>query len=260
MALTDGLLAYWDFEEASGNLLDKTGNGFDGVVSGATYGANGIIGDCYDFDGGTDVVAVEHNDLIPTGTNDFTVACWAYSEGDTPTWQAYIENEITDDFWFASKYSTDNTILYCAGGVMVAGDGNGPNGGAWYFMVATRDGTTSTDIYMNTNNIKTGSTAGNVDAADVNIGNGNLLANGFNGRLDEMGVWNRVLSSAEITELYNSGAGLTYPFGESTGTNMQINIGDTWKAVASMQVNVGDAWKAVKSAQINIGDTWKTIF
>jgi hypothetical protein len=32
------------------------------------------------------------------------------------------------------------------------------------------------------------------------------------GAFDELGVWNRVLSQASITELYNNGNGLTYPF------------------------------------------------
>ena len=45
-----------------------------------------------------------------------------------------------------------------------------------------------------------------------------------------------------------------------TGTNMQINIGDVWKAVPSAQINIGDTWKPVASAKVNIGDTWKTIF
>ena len=35
---------------------------------------------------------------------------------------------------------------------------------------------------------------------------------GFNGRIDEIGVWNRVLNDAEITQLYNGGAGKAYPF------------------------------------------------
>lgn len=46
----------------------------------------------------------------------------------------------------------------------------------------------------------------------------------------------------------------------AAGTNMQINIGDAWKAIPTMQINIGDAWKAVASAKINIGDAWKTIF
>lgn len=45
-----------------------------------------------------------------------------------------------------------------------------------------------------------------------------------------------------------------------SGTNMQINIGDTWKTVDSMQINIGDTWKPVTQALINIGDVWKSIF
>jgi len=46
----------------------------------------------------------------------------------------------------------------------------------------------------------------------------------------------------------------------STGTNMKINIGDTFKDVDSMQINIGDVWKDVISVQQNIGDVWKTVF
>jgi hypothetical protein len=52
-------------------------------------------------------------------------------------------------------------------------------------------------------------------------------------------------------------AGIYCPF---LGTNMQINIGDSWKELEGLQINIGDVWKPVASAQINIGDAWKTIF
>ena len=32
------------------------------------------------------------------------------------------------------------------------------------------------------------------------------------GIIDEVGIWARSLSDAEVTQLYNAGAGLTYPF------------------------------------------------
>jgi hypothetical protein len=32
------------------------------------------------------------------------------------------------------------------------------------------------------------------------------------GMVDEIGYWERDLSSSEVTTLYNAGAGLTYPF------------------------------------------------
>lgn len=34
----------------------------------------------------------------------------------------------------------------------------------------------------------------------------------FSGRIDEVGIWKRLLTSEECTLLWNSGAGLTYPF------------------------------------------------
>ena len=45
-----------------------------------------------------------------------------------------------------------------------------------------------------------------------------------------------------------------------SGTNMQINISDVWKTVASAQININDTWKDVDSIQQNIGDSWKTVF
>ena len=46
----------------------------------------------------------------------------------------------------------------------------------------------------------------------------------------------------------------------ATGTNFQINVGDSWKEVSNAYVNVGDVWKEVASASVNVGDVWKTIF
>lgn len=44
------------------------------------------------------------------------------------------------------------------------------------------------------------------------------------------------------------------------GTNIQINIGDSWKSVSAMKINIGDVWKDVVSVKQNIGDVWKTVF
>lgn len=44
------------------------------------------------------------------------------------------------------------------------------------------------------------------------------------------------------------------------GTNMKINIGDSWRIVEEIKINVGDSWRTVTKIQINIGDTWRTVF
>jgi hypothetical protein len=46
----------------------------------------------------------------------------------------------------------------------------------------------------------------------------------------------------------------------ASGTNMSINIGDSWKTVDAVKINIGDSWKSVVSVKQNIGDSWKTVF
>ena len=50
------------------------------------------------------------------------------------------------------------------------------------------------------------------------------------------------------------------PSAAATGTNMSINIGDSWKDVNSAKINISDSWKAVDAIKINVGDTWKDVF
>jgi len=44
------------------------------------------------------------------------------------------------------------------------------------------------------------------------------------------------------------------------GTNMKINIGDTFKDVDSLKINIGGTWKDVTKVQQNIGGVWKDVF
>ncbi len=88
----------------------------------------------------------------------------------------------------------------------------------WYFVGWTMNGTTLT-FYRNGTNLGTATVTinngvGESDAFAIGRGtadNGNFWSKW----LDEIGVWSRVLTDDEMTELYNSGNGLQYPFGIS---------------------------------------------
>jgi len=54
--------------------------------------------------------------------------------------------------------------------------------------------------------------------------------------------------------------GLVIDYTADEGTNLQLNISDSWKDVEAMKINIGDNWKNVSSAKINIGDVWKNVF
>jgi len=45
-----------------------------------------------------------------------------------------------------------------------------------------------------------------------------------------------------------------------TGTNIQVNVDDSLKDVATAYVNVDDSWKEVANAYCQVDDAWKTIF
>jgi hypothetical protein len=88
--------------------------------------------------------------------------------------------------------------------------------GAWHFVAVTHNTTTNlVKFYLD------GSQTG-VDKTMVKTptsGGVNLPVMGFDGfyaaytgNLEEVGVWSRELSSAEISQLYNNGFGLRYPF------------------------------------------------
>lgn len=44
------------------------------------------------------------------------------------------------------------------------------------------------------------------------------------------------------------------------GTNMKVNIADTFRDVSEIKINIGDSWRTVTKVQINIGDSWRTVF
>jgi len=61
--------------------------------------------------------------------------------------------------------------------------------------------------------------------------------------------------SASVTQVY-----IEVDYTEATGTNTQINIGDSWKEISAAKVNIGDTWKEVAGMQVNVGDAWKNVF
>lgn len=80
----------------------------------------------------------------------------------------------------------------------------------------------------------------------------------------ELQYWNNgepVLEDSGLGELKYWLNGEPYVvFGDDAGTNIQINIADTFKEVTGLQINIADSWKTATRVQQNIGDVWKDVF
>jgi hypothetical protein len=85
--------------------------------------------------------------------------------------------------------------------------------GTWYFVVAWYD-PTANKAYLQINNGTPDEVAFssglNTGAVDLYLGSYRNVTGFLDGRIDEVGIWSRVLASDERTSLYNGGAGIGY--------------------------------------------------
>ena len=223
-----GLVAYYPFDGNSNESI----NGYNGVDTSVTYttAKNGLGAS---FNGTSSKIIVPNNlDFTPTnGTNDVPMS-WSFwvnfssinhmqlmtrrTTNSVPEWQISINNTGVLRFLIFSQNSTTNYLeINTSSGffnvsqwtyITMTYDGSGLNGGLKLYKngIAASTGSASTGTYVKCTN--TGS--------NTAFGVGEwFIGNYINGILDEVAIWkNRELTSLEVAELYNSGAGKFYPF------------------------------------------------
>ena len=70
-------------------------------------------------------------------------------------------------------------------------------------------------------------------------------------------------SSSSSSSLSSSSSSSSYSSSSSSssgGTNIKINISDSWKDVNSIKVNISNTWKDVTSIKQNVAGVWKDVF
>lgn len=229
--LTTGLVSFWKLDEASGTRADAVGTGCGGSGCNLTdintvTQAVGKIGNAAQFTSANSeyLTHVDHADLS-TGDIDFSASAWVYLD-NIDTDQAIVGQYLTSTnqrSWSLNYYSSSK---YFRLSVSSDGTATGFNSieastfgqiqaSTWYFVVVWHDSVNNTiNIQVNNGAVDSKAyTTGTLDSnGDFAIG---AMANPiqfFNGRIDAVGFWKKVLSSSEKTELYNGGNGLEYPF------------------------------------------------
>jgi hypothetical protein len=236
MSLLTNLISYWKMDEASGNALDAHGS--NELTDTNTVGsAGGKVNNARDFElSSSEYFTKADNTDLSTGDIDFTISCWVNFES-LPGFPGIVTKD-------GGSPNREYGIYYGAGGgsnrigfyvsaagltiVEIPADTLGsPSVSTWYFIVAWHDAAANTiNIQVNNGGVDSlAHSTGVFDgAADFRIGT--LLGTEFwDGLIDEVGFWKRVLTSDERTSLYNSGNGKPYsefgdvalPFIRSTG-------------------------------------------
>lgn len=224
--LNNGIVAYWKLNEASAaNRADSVGSiTLTNPVGLTIEGVSGKLSNAAEFDqadgdhlfSAADPAAVDF-----TGNQDFTVACWVQIKAGTlnqrRTFVAKYESAGQAQWYLQARNSPSARLLFGVNDAEIEAIANNygvPAEDTWIFMVCWHDATADTvNIQINNGTAdSTAHSAGIEDSTSI-VRVGRLTTAGYlDGMVDEIGVWNRVLTSGERTELYNSGTGKTYPF------------------------------------------------
>ncbi|MGZ9108866.1 MAG: RCC1 domain-containing protein [Micavibrio sp.] len=217
VAVPDGLIGYWKFDETSGatTAADSSGNGRTGTLTNMAPASDwvaGHSGNALDFDGTNDYVSVTSAPALDN-IKPVSACAWIYRRTAGNSYPTIIDKSTTgtDGFNFYLEESSSALGYY-------SNDGDFKQYGSlalntWEHICYTYSGagagTTAADIklYLNGVELSPGAAASvNGTPSDdslnnLTIGSGGSNAYPFNGMIDEVRLYNRVLSLSEIQAL-----------------------------------------------------------
>ena len=215
-----GIVAWWP---AEGNANDIIG-GNNGTPKGSLSYNNGEVGQAFVFDGYTSFITVPASASLNIGTGGgLTIECWinpsvtnANSPGGAGGPLIEWDSDDTDgcEFWADADNSLYVNIKDTSGnGHTFQTAGGVINSNVWQHVALTYDETSGQmNMYVN-GNVVGSANFGNFTPQTtypVNLGQrtGQVIGDGdtYAGMMDELSLYNRALSSNEITAIYNAGS------------------------------------------------------
>ncbi len=207
------LMNYYDFNELSGKIEDKVTSIWNLTATGTVGRVEGLLGNAIAISGDlADTWASTTLDLGGIqGVNNWTISLWA-----NLTYQTAPTNHKV---MFMLGNPLDSTQGFTA--IFNGGDGEWAGGGitidnslasneSMKHHVLTYNGSRF-DWYINGTLLGSVNKTFNLNPSAIfTVGKDTINNRYFNGTIDELGIWNRSLSSSEISDLYNNGIGITY--------------------------------------------------
>jgi len=210
-----GLVAAYNFEEASGaTVVDASGKGNHGAISGATRTSSGKYGSALSFDGVNDWVTVNDSASLDL-TTGMTLEAWVYPTATMSSWRNVLLKEQTGGLAYGLYANSDSNQPVAS--LHIGGDQNLPGGSAltvntWVHLTATYDGATER-LYVNGNQVASKAQAGSITVSGgaLRIGGNSVWSEFFKGYIDEIRIYSRALSATEIQTDMNKAVATSSP-------------------------------------------------
>ncbi len=247
LATISGLVAAYGFEEGTGTTTaDRSGNGLTGTLQSAAWTTQGRFGNALSFNGTSSAVSV--GDAAPLDlTTGMTLMAWVYPTANG-AYRTVVLKEDAPDLAYAiySSSSPGPPGGYFRGGTVErnASSSSVLALNTWSHLATTYDGA---NLRFYINGVQAGVTATtgaiNVSTGPFKIGGNSIWSEWFAGRIDEVRVYNRALSLAEVVSDMNAavGSGSTPPPAPDTQAPSAPGT-PTVSAASATQINV--SWSA----------------
>lgn len=252
---TNGLVGWWPF---NGNANDESGNGNNGTVNGATLTSDRFLNsnNAYSFDGVDDFIQIPNINLI-NGQNGISVSAWCqiigYNGQICPDCYQYIVSKGSDanTGHFGIKYSQNPNSFdffisvnnFQTNGYIYSNSSYPIPQSSWHNLIMTYDNQNLkvyVDGILRNSMPYTLPYSPNLDPILV----GKHILSSFpyftNGKIDDIGIWNRALTPQEVTALYNGcqQSILTQPQSQSVNFNDNVQF-----TAASSDPNANYQWQ-----------------
>ena len=204
----NGITQFYKLDDTNTTLATDFFGNHDGINSGAEVEQSGILGSSYLF-----VAANTDNVLADSGVigdNTMSMAGWFKTTTSSGEQKFILANTDTtaDQGWGAGVFN--NAFRLIIPGVAWGAGTTAVSDGNWHSFVATKDGT-SYSLYLDgsTTPVSTHTSASGTFDDKFKLGGNSFGPAWYNGNMDNIGVWNRVLTSNEIIDWHNGGTGIT---------------------------------------------------
>ena len=204
VAQNQGLVAAYGFEEGTGaSTADSSGFGNTGALTDTAWNATGRYGKALTFNGTSSSVNVVDNNSLDL-TNRMTLEAWVRPT-TSAGWQTVLlkENPAQSDLVYA-LYGNDpaaGAAAYLRSGSATTSATNTTRLplNTWTHVAATYDGS-NIRLYQNGTLVTTKAFTGTManSTGPLRIGGNSVWGEWFQGSIDEVRVYNRALSAAEI--------------------------------------------------------------
>ncbi|MEK9154507.1 MAG: LamG-like jellyroll fold domain-containing protein [Patescibacteria group bacterium] len=268
--LPSNLIGYWNFDEGSGLIANDSSSNNSGTLTNGPTWTTGKVNGAINFDGVNDMVDLG-SPTIMDNLDPFTITMWILPNtlGGSSSGRLFNKATLTTEYK-RTKLQTPNTfssfITRANGIASTVAASDSITLGAWQFAAITfssadgirfytapSGGSVSETAYTSRS---IGSGAPTDDSAsNFIIGAFTSGSQAFNGKIDEVMIYNRILSLQELSSVSNYTGSVIPPPppSDTTAPSVPTNLSAT--AISSTQINL--SWIASTD---NVGVTGYRIY